>query len=109
MVGRGEITDAAWGRIASLLPPNGRRGGQLKGMDIEQFLAEIREGRGHGPETDAEHRAYFRRIVREAKPNSSLRSMGRNRATGGTAIAMAGTTMPWTSTRPRSSRESTPR
>jgi transposase len=28
MVGRGEITDAAWERIAPLLPPNGKRGGQ---------------------------------------------------------------------------------
>ena len=28
MVGRGEITDTAWERIAPLLPPNGKRGGQ---------------------------------------------------------------------------------
>jgi transposase len=28
MVGRGEITDKAWERIASLLPENGQRGGQ---------------------------------------------------------------------------------
>ncbi len=28
MVGRGEITDKAWEQIASLLPENGRRGGQ---------------------------------------------------------------------------------
>jgi transposase len=28
MVGRGELTDAAWGRIAPLLPANGRRGQQ---------------------------------------------------------------------------------
>lgn len=42
--------------------------GAFTGMDVEQFLAEIREARGHGPETDAEHRALFRRIVREAKP-----------------------------------------
>lgn len=42
--------------------------GAFKGMDVEQFLAEIREARGHGPETDEEHRALFRRIVREAKP-----------------------------------------
>ncbi|GEM_PF-2336899 len=42
--------------------------GAFTGMDVEQFLAEIREARGHGPETDAEHRALFRRIVQEAKP-----------------------------------------
>jgi transposase len=28
MVGRGELTDAAWAQIAPLLPPNGERGGQ---------------------------------------------------------------------------------
>lgn len=28
MVGRGEIADAAWARLAPLLPPNGKRGGQ---------------------------------------------------------------------------------
>lgn len=28
MVGRGELTDAAWARIAPLLPENGKRGGQ---------------------------------------------------------------------------------
>jgi len=42
--------------------------GAFKGIDVEQFLAEIREARGHGPETDEEHRKLFRRIVREAKP-----------------------------------------
>ena len=30
MVGRGELTDAAWERIAPLLPGNGRRGGQWR-------------------------------------------------------------------------------
>ncbi|MHB8648197.1 MAG: hypothetical protein ACYDAR_20650 [Thermomicrobiales bacterium] len=42
--------------------------GACTGIDVAQFLAEIREARGHGPETDTEHRAVFRRIVREAKP-----------------------------------------
>ncbi len=28
MVRRGEVTDEAWGRIAPLLPENGRRGGR---------------------------------------------------------------------------------
>jgi len=28
MVGRGELTDAAWARLAALLPENGKRGGQ---------------------------------------------------------------------------------
>ena len=42
--------------------------GAFKGVDAEQLLADIREARGHGPETDAEHRELFRRIVREAKP-----------------------------------------
>ncbi|MDQ2787523.1 MAG: hypothetical protein M3Y58_21250 [Chloroflexota bacterium] len=42
--------------------------GAFKGIDREQFLADIREARGHGPETDEEHRAYFRQIVREVKP-----------------------------------------
>lgn len=30
MIGRGEITDAAWEQIAPLLPPNGKRGGQWR-------------------------------------------------------------------------------
>jgi transposase len=30
MVGRGVITDAAWARIAPLLPPHGKRGGQWR-------------------------------------------------------------------------------
>ena len=30
MVGRGELTDAAWERIVALLPGNGRRGGQWR-------------------------------------------------------------------------------
>lgn len=42
--------------------------GALKGLDVEQFRKDIREARGHGPETDEEHRAAFQRIVREAKP-----------------------------------------
>ncbi len=42
--------------------------GAFKGIDVKQFLADIREARGHGPETDEEHRKLFRRIVREAKP-----------------------------------------
>jgi hypothetical protein len=37
-------------------------------VDAEGLKAELREARGHGPETAAEHRAVFRRIVREAKP-----------------------------------------
>ncbi len=28
MVGRGELTEAAWAQIAPLLPANGQRGGQ---------------------------------------------------------------------------------
>ena len=28
--------------------------GAFKGIDVTQFLAEIREARGHGPETDEE-------------------------------------------------------
>ncbi|RNI17235.1 IS5/IS1182 family transposase, partial [Flexivirga caeni] len=30
MVGRGELTDAAWERIGPLLPPSGGRGGQWR-------------------------------------------------------------------------------
>ena len=30
MVGRGDLTDAAWAKIAPLLPKNGRRGGQWR-------------------------------------------------------------------------------
>jgi hypothetical protein len=37
-------------------------------VDAEELKAAIREARGHGPGTDEEHRAYFCRIVREAKP-----------------------------------------
>jgi hypothetical protein len=37
-------------------------------VDGERLIADIRAARGHGPETDEEQRALFRRIVREAKP-----------------------------------------
>jgi hypothetical protein len=37
-------------------------------VDAERLKADIRAARGHGPETDEEHRALFRQIVREAKP-----------------------------------------
>jgi len=36
----------------------------LKGLDVERFLKDIREARGHGPEMDEEHRVLFRQIVR---------------------------------------------
>lgn len=46
MVGRGEITDAAWERIAPLLPPNGKRGGQWKDHRtvINGILWKLRTG-----------------------------------------------------------------
>jgi transposase len=46
MVGRGEITDAAWERIAPLLPPNGRRGGQWQDHRtvINGILWKLRTG-----------------------------------------------------------------
>lgn len=50
--------------------------GALKGLDVEQFLKDIREARGHGPETDAEHRELFRRIVWEAKPEKQPTEYG---------------------------------
>lgn len=37
-------------------------------VDGEALKAYLREARGHGPKTDEEHRAYFRGIVKEAKP-----------------------------------------
>ena len=46
MVGRGELTDRAWGRIAPLLPENGRRGKQWRDhrMLINGILCKIRTG-----------------------------------------------------------------
>lgn len=46
MVGRGEITDAAWGRLAPLLPSNGQRGGQWKEhrVIIDGILWKVRTG-----------------------------------------------------------------
>jgi transposase len=46
MVGRGEITDAAWARIALLLPPNGKRGGQWRDHRtvINGILWKLRTG-----------------------------------------------------------------
>jgi transposase len=46
MVGRGEVTDAAWEQIAALLPPNGRRGGQWQDHRsvINGILWKLRTG-----------------------------------------------------------------
>lgn len=46
MVGRGELTDAAWGRLAPLLPANGGRGGQWKEhrVIIDGILWKVRTG-----------------------------------------------------------------
>ena len=46
MVGRGELTDAAWVRIAPLLPQNGRRGKQWRDHRtvINAILWKLRTG-----------------------------------------------------------------
>ena len=46
MVGRGELTDAAWRQIAPLLPPNNRRGGQWQEHRrvINGILWKVRTG-----------------------------------------------------------------
>ena len=46
MVGRGEVTDAAWAVLAPLLPPNGRRGQQWKGHRtvLNGILWKLRTG-----------------------------------------------------------------
>src|ERR671927_1022843 len=46
MVGRGELTDAAWARIAPLLPKNGRRGKQWRDhrQVINAILWKLRTG-----------------------------------------------------------------
>src|SRR3712207_3164301 len=46
MVGRGELTDNAWGRIAPLLPENGRRGKQWNDhrMVVNGILWKLRTG-----------------------------------------------------------------
>ena len=46
MVGRGDLTDAAWARLAPLLPPNGQRGGQWQGHRkvINGILWKLRTG-----------------------------------------------------------------
>ena len=46
MVGRGELTDAAWGRLAPQLPKNGRRGKQWRDHRtvINAILWKLRTG-----------------------------------------------------------------
>jgi transposase len=46
MVGRGELTDAAWAQIAPLVPPQGRRGGQWQDHRrvINGILWKLRTG-----------------------------------------------------------------
>ena len=46
MVGRGELTDAAWAQIAPLLPANGERGGQWREHRtvIDGILWKLRTG-----------------------------------------------------------------
>jgi transposase len=46
MVGRGELTDAAWAQLEALLPRNGARGGQWKGHRavINGILWKLRTG-----------------------------------------------------------------
>ena len=46
MVGRGDLTGAAWARLAPRLPPNGRRGGQGQGQRkvINGSLWKLRTG-----------------------------------------------------------------
>ena len=46
MVGRGEITDKAWERIAPLLPQNGQRGGQWQNHRriVNGILWKLRTG-----------------------------------------------------------------
>lgn len=46
MVGRGELTDAAWARIAPLLPANGRRGKQWRDHRtvVNAILWKLRTG-----------------------------------------------------------------
>lgn len=48
MVGRGEMTDAAWEQIAPLLPKNGRRGGQWRDHRrvVNGILWKLRTGAG---------------------------------------------------------------
>jgi transposase len=46
MVGRGEVTDAAWARIGPLLPTNGRRGKQWRDHRtvVDAILWKLRTG-----------------------------------------------------------------
>ena len=73
MVGRGEITDAAWGRLAPLLPSNGQRGGQWKEhrVIIDGILWKVRTGApwrgrplGSMPERYGKWKTVYDRFVR---------------------------------------------
>lgn len=46
MARRGELTDAAWARLRPLLPANGKRGGQWRGVATrhEQRAVNYRAG-----------------------------------------------------------------
>lgn len=71
MVGRGELTDAAWARLEPLLPANGQRGGQWQDHRavINGILWKLRTGAGwrdvparYGPwSTCADRLARWRR------------------------------------------------
>ncbi len=71
MVGRGNLTDAAWARLAPLLPANGQRGGQWRDHRpvINGILWKLRTGAGwrdlperYGPwQTCADRLARWRR------------------------------------------------
>ena len=67
MVGRGEWTDAAWARLAPLLPANGARGGQWKDQRtvINGIRWKLRTGAGgrglparYGPHQTCADRLY---------------------------------------------------
>lgn len=68
MVGRGELTDVAWSRIAPLLPENGRRGKQWRDHRtvINAILWKLRTGAPWRdlPERYGPWRTAYDRLVR---------------------------------------------
>lgn len=68
MVGRGELTDAAWGQIGPLLPANGRRGQQWSDHRavINAILWKLRTGAPWRdlPERYGPRRTAYSRFVR---------------------------------------------
>ena len=70
MVKKGELTDEAWSRIASLLPENGRRGGRWRDHHevVNGILWKLRTG---APWRDVSRRTSMLRVPAEGRASKT--------------------------------------